>query len=611
MVSFRNIHLLDTETINQIAAGEVIESAVSVVKELVENALDAGASEIEVETLGGGQGLIVVKDNGMGICEHDIPLALQKHATSKIQKFSDLFSLNSFGFRGEALSAIASISKIEIITAVEGAEAIKVKVLGGQIVSSEFCVRQRGTTMRITDLFYNVPVRKSFQRSSQSNRMAIKKLLENQILTTQGIKWTWLNERRHELSCSQHQTFAEKVSAIMGETFTKDAFLLNCKDDSGMALLGYFGAPYEHRSTRQGQRIFINHRPIDSLFISNKILEAYSFLLPPQRYPLFIANIQLPPHWCDFNVHPRKTEVRLLKTDKIGPWLFKKVSEALLSANFDSVDGLSVASEALHLPSVFDATHSKETQKYCLQSSLDMHEHVFHHVDKDAGMMQESTNLSEIPTVIEQPKRLFDENKDHKQRQLHMCWEEQYAVRFLTAVDGVLLVEDDEGVHAVFSNNARKHLFFSMLTMRQEDSLSQSFLVPVQVNVTSQEKDFIVNHLESLKDMGLDLVQISPCTFALHSAPSCIHEDELSMWFLSFVAEGIRNGEEVSLKTLITPSLKKIGFSKTKKPFDPAWLMFFWKCGKPEKGFDGSIIRKKLVEADFLALLKINKESGC
>lgn len=601
MVAVRKIHLLDSETINQIAAGEVIESAVSVVKELIENALDAGANEIEVETLGGGQGMIVVKDNGLGISKEDIPFALQKHATSKIHKFSDLFSLNSFGFRGEALSAIASISKMEIITAVEGAEAIKVRVHGGEIVSSEVCVRQRGTTMCIHDLFYNVPVRRNFQKSSQSNRMAIKKLIENQILVTQGVKWTWLNERRHELSSSKQQSFADKVAAILGDAFVKGAFLLDCQDENGMSILGYFGAPYEHRPTRQGQRIFINNRPIDSVFISNKILDAYSFLLPPQRHPLFVVNIQLPPHWCDFNVHPRKTEVRLLKTEKIGPWLFKKVSEALLTANFESSDSCSSVSEEFKMlqPQKLDQ------EPFVAQDSLDGWHNMVQNLEVVSTVPQlESREAlshfsSDAPYSIEKTR---EPTKPHQQ--LHMCWEEKLSVRFLTAVNTVLLVEDHEGLHAVFSENARKHLFYLALSKENVMGSSQHFLIPVQISVTVLERDFILAHLEYLKSVGLDLVQIAPCSFAIHGAPACIHEDELKAWFLLFVSEGIRQIEDQTIDDVITISLKKIVFRKTKKNFDPDWLNVLWMLGKPEKGLDGSVIRKKLEEEDFLFMLK-------
>lgn len=604
MVAVRKIHLLDSETINQIAAGEVVESAVSVVKELIENALDAGASEIEVETLGGGQGMIVVKDNGMGICEQDIPLALQKHATSKIHKFSDLFSLNSFGFRGEALSAIASISKMEIITAVENSEAIKVSVCGGEITSSEVCVRQRGTTMRVYDLFYNVPVRRNFQKSFQANRIAIKKLIESQILVTQGVKWTWLNERRNELSCSQHQTFADKVAAIFGEAFIKDAFLLESHDENSMGILGYFGAPSLHRPTRQGQRIFINNRPIDSLFISNKVLDAYSFLLPPQRYPLFIVNIQLPPHWCDFNVHPRKTEVRLLKTDKIGPWLFKKVSEALLKANFEPLNTY---------PSLDDTLDEKvRSPLEYKNNSLDS-DYISQNDEKQNAVNMAAVFQPRIvDSVLASPFAVSDrcvvEEKRSQQpqihQQLHMHWEESNDVRFLATLGTVLLVEDKEGIHAIFSENARKHLFFLALSRQKESNCSQHFLIPVQISVTPVEQDFILVHLAHFKARGLDLVQIAPYTFAIHSAPAYIHEDELKDWFLVFIAEGMRKIEEQTVVDWIEISLKKVLFHKTKKNFDLHWLNILWLLGKPEKGMDGSVIRKKLAETDFFALLK-------
>lgn len=573
MAPIKKIHLLDSETINQIAAGEVIESAVSVIKELIENALDAGADEIEVETLGGGQGVIIVKDNGSGIPAKDLPLALQRHATSKISKFSDLFSLASFGFRGEALSAIASIAKMEIITAVKEAEAQCVRVHGGTIISSEACVRTVGTTMGVYDLFYNVPVRKGFQKTTHANRLGIKKIIENQILATQGVKWVWVNDRRKELSSSKNASFEEKVAMIMGEEFVKEAYVLDCADDCGMAVDGFLGAPSFHRSTRQGQRIFINNRPVDSAFISSKVSEAYSFLLPPNRYPLFILRLQLPPHWCDFNVHPQKTEVRILKTEEVGFWLFERITEMLVASNPQRV---------------FNATNMGDAEPQAFPTIS------FHSQGDAANDASSAIPVHLIPAPMPPMNRKGScplqagPQEVKTSPQISLCWKEQDKVKPLAYIGDIVLAEDSEGVHAIFASNARKFLFFSSFVEQRDRHLAQHFLVPIYINVTLQEQDFLLNHLEELKCLGLDLVQVAPCSFALHSAPSYIDEGELKSWLLCFVAEGLRKtGEDVH--QVVNATFKKTTFSRVKRQFDPSWLALLWILGKPEKGLDGSI----------------------
>lgn len=582
MTPIKKIRVLDSETINQIAAGEVIESSVSVIKELIENALDAGADEIEVETLGGGQGVIIVKDNGSGIPAKDLPLALQRHATSKISKFTDLFSLASFGFRGEALSAIASIAKMEIITAVKDAEARCVRVHGGTIISSEACVRTVGTTIGVYDLFYNVPVRKGFQKTTHANRLGIKKIIENQILATQGVKWVWINDRRKELSSSKNASFEEKVAMIMGEEFVKEAYVLDCADDRGMAVDGFLGAPSFHRSTRQGQRIFINNRPVDSAFISSKVSEAYSFLLPPNRYPLFILRLQLPPHWCDFNVHPQKTEVRILKTEEVGLWLFEKITEMLVASTSQRVFNVSDIGEAE--PQAFP-TISFHSQSDVANPSQAIPAHLI-----PVPMLPISHKGSCPPQAGPQEGR--------EPPQISLRWKEQDKVKPLAYIGDIVLAEDSEGVHAIFASNARKFLFFSSFVEQRDRHSAQHFLVPIYINVTSQEQDFLLNHLEDLKCLGLDLVQVAPCSFALHSAPSYIDEGELKSWLQCFIAEGLRKTGD-NVHQMVHATCKKVSFSRVQKQFDPSWLVLLWILGKPEKGLDGSIIRKKLTEKDF------------
>lgn len=574
-LSSSRIRLLDSATVNQIAAGEVIENAASVVKELIENALDAGADEISIETLGGGKGQIVVRDNGIGMDADEVAVAIQRHATSKISHFADIFSLASFGFRGEALPAIASISKMEIHTAKVNGLGSKTLIEKGEPVCCEACPRQPGTTISVNSLFYNVPMRQSFQKSPQMDRVAIRRLLENSILSTEGIKWTWISERRQELNIAKNQGFTERVALVMGEAFVNEAFLID-KRQNELHLTGFLGSPSMHRSTRQGQRLFINNRAVESSFISRKVAEAYAWMLPAQRYPAFVLKLSVPPMWCDFNVHPQKTEVRLLQEGQIGALLVEAISEVLLhrSPSLEekmvepTMESPLIENGGLEIPSIRPVAIS--TPLSCpnfLQQS-------FVETEANRALCKEQENLA-LP-IIER-------------------------VRFLASLGKVILVEDSEGVHALFVQAARKHLFYISLLSKRSDSLlaCQMFLVPPTVQMTKLEADFLQTRLESLAAQGIELCRISPDSFAIESAPPFIQEEELKEWIISLAHEGAFQVNE-SFEQLVENTVQKLAFSKNTRAFDHSWINVLWQIGKPEKAFDGETIRRLVLEEDFM-----------
>ncbi|WP_375793986.1 DNA mismatch repair endonuclease MutL [Chlamydia sp. 12-01] len=580
MTSRNPIQLLDTITINQIAAGEVIENSISVVKELVENALDAGADEIEIETLGGGQGLIVVKDNGCGMSAEDVALALKRHATSKIDEFSDVFSLSSFGFRGEALPAIASISKMEILSCPRSGGGSRTIIHGGEVILSEARPRQLGTTISIDSLFYNVPIRRGFQKSPQTDRIAMRKLLENRILSIEGVDWSWISERQQEFHILKHQGFAERVAFVMGEGFMQEALRVD-KGGNLARVVGFLGSPGFHRPTRLGQRMFINDRPVDSVFISKKISEAYSMLLPPQRYPVFVLKLYLPPEWCDFNVHPQKTEVRILKEEFVGEFLSETVGEVLARPQ-----GVSVFEKTTcTLPALrfFDEQLDESSlEEPCDPISLPV-------------MKMTVPALGPLPSLDREQDPLPTDS------QTQISWGVSQEVRFLTSLGKIVLAEDSEGVHAIFTEAARKHLFYlSLVDNHQHDYKSQSFLVPLCLEVTPQERIFLSSHIEEFKQLGIEISQMGPCVFSIESAPTFIGEEELKSWILSLAAESHAKVDKRAMALLVKEVLTETMFCKTLRTFDISWLSLLWQLGKPEKAFDGTQIRRLVLDEDFI-----------
>ncbi len=310
------IRALSEETINQIAAGEVIENPASAVKELVENGVDAGASRIVVEIAGGGHQLIRVSDNGIGMGKEDALLSLQRHATSKISKANDLIVLATMGFRGEALASIASISKMRLVTAEENRVGTEVEVEGGVIIHVGEASRLTGTTMEIRSLFYNVPARKKFQKSLAASVADVTKIVTQQALAHPEIGFELIVQDQPIFSVQAVEQgkivdgICERSGHLLGGHFQTDVFKMDIKQGA-CRLKGVIGSPLAHRHNRSGQNLFINRRPVLCPFISYAIRDAYGTRLPSDRHAIFSLHLEVPSYLVDVNVHPQKKEVRL------------------------------------------------------------------------------------------------------------------------------------------------------------------------------------------------------------------------------------------------------------------------------------------------------------
>ena len=285
------IRFLSELTINQIAAGEVIENPASVVKELIENAIDAGATHIKVDILAGGFQAIKVSDDGLGMSPEDAPLCLERHATSKIISSDDLFALTTMGFRGEALASIAAISKIRLLTAQEGKEAVDLEIEGGKILHTIPGARSRGTTMEVRSLFYNVPARKKFQKSPAASSAEITKVVTQLSLAHPDIGFELIQQgsSHFSLPVALRQDFLPLLKQRMEGVLSAE-FIPSCRDlafsESGYAGQGWIAEPHFSRHNRSGQFLFVNRRPVFCPAINYAIRDAYGTRLSTERHPV-------------------------------------------------------------------------------------------------------------------------------------------------------------------------------------------------------------------------------------------------------------------------------------------------------------------------------------
>lgn len=335
------IHLLSQECINQIAAGEVVERPSSIVKELVENALDAKATAISIEIKGGGISFLRVSDNGEGIFSEDLERAFMPHATSKIQNPKDLEEILSFGFRGEALASIASVAKVECISKrQEDFLAHRILVEGGSFSPIEEVGGMDGTSILVRDLFYNVPARKKFLLSESTEASRVEEMVEKLALANPGISFHFVKDGKSRFQTLGGGKLSDVVFGIYGKSFAKDS--LEIKESyypsslTGLATLhieGLLGKPSLTRSNRQYEIFFVNGRFVRDSLLSRALEDAYKPFLMQHKFPFAIVFLHLSPSLVDVNVHPQKLEVRFQNREKIYQALFDCVSKTLSKAD--------------------------------------------------------------------------------------------------------------------------------------------------------------------------------------------------------------------------------------------------------------------------------------
>lgn len=332
------IKVLDEHTINQMAAGEVIENPASVVKELVENSIDAGARKIRVEIEAGGRERIAVIDNGCGMGPKDAVLALERYATSKIETVYDLEKATTLGFRGEALASILSVSKIRMTTCLQEQSGHKgsgclLTAEGGKVLSQVAVTCEGGTEIEVQALFFNVPVRRKFQKSPSLDVQDVQQLLLKQALAYPKIGFELISDRREIFKVHVNDSL-DDIEALksrillLGHSFAREAIPLFFQTEE-IHITGMVSPATLHRPNRTGQFLFINKRSIVSPWVGAVVKEAYGPMLPSLRYPMWVLHIDMPTDWVDINVHPQKKEVRLRNETLLKKQLLQAVRESL------------------------------------------------------------------------------------------------------------------------------------------------------------------------------------------------------------------------------------------------------------------------------------------
>ncbi|HEX5835838.1 MAG TPA: DNA mismatch repair endonuclease MutL [Pyrinomonadaceae bacterium] len=329
------IRVLADHVANQIAAGEVVERPASVAKELVENAIDAGATHITIEIEAGGRRLLKVSDDGEGMVRDDAILAFERHATSKIRATDDLIAIGTLGFRGEALASIASVAKVELTTSTEdAAAATRVAIDGGRLRDVKDAAHPRGTTIVVRDLFFNVPARRKFLRAEATETFHLTNLVTHYALAHPEIAFTFVNNGRDVVRAVAAKDLRERAYQIFGAEFLENLLAVDGGDPHVARVTGFVSAPRDRRTTRDSQYLFVNRRFVRDRMIGRSLSEGYRSILPHGAYPAALLFIETPLEEVDVNVHPAKTEVRFRRSAAVGDAVREAVRDALASNDY-------------------------------------------------------------------------------------------------------------------------------------------------------------------------------------------------------------------------------------------------------------------------------------
>lgn len=312
------IKILDEFTIQKIAAGEIIERPSSVIKELIENSLDAKSSSITIEITNGGKNYIRVTDNGDGFAEDDLKIAFKRHSTSKLANIEDLYKIMSFGFRGEALASISAVSKMEVLTRTKNSlTGLQAFVENGEVKKIRPIGCPKGTTIIVRDLFYNLPVRENFLKSDTVEANNISDTIYRLALGNNGISFKYIKDNKVVFNISKNNDLISNVYILLGKEFSENLIDINYRS-SDFDIFGYISNNTFYRSNRSHQYLYVNKRYVKNHFISNLIENKYKSIIPINRYPVFIIFIDINPLLIDVNIHPTKQEIKFTNQNEIG-----------------------------------------------------------------------------------------------------------------------------------------------------------------------------------------------------------------------------------------------------------------------------------------------------
>lgn len=511
---------------NQIAAGEVVERPCSVVKELVENALDAGAATIEVRIKDGGLSYLVVQDDGCGMDEEDVQKAIKRYATSKIASAHDLESLTSFGFRGEALPSIASISHMSIISRVSGeTHATKAIIDAGTIVEVTRTGALYGTRMEVRDLFFNVPARLKFIKSQRTEAAAIDKLLRSFAFVYEDVVWKFYNDDKLIFSSAQGENrVLERAQALLGKD-TEGLLYLFDEATSLVRIQGALCAPLLTRNDVRGINIFVNRRVVNDRKLSGAIKAAFRTLLEVGQNPICAFNIEIAPEEVDVNVHPRKAEVRFVDERRVFSHIIRMLGDFLSKTPW-----LKPYEPAPQLPELYPSARFREEDQR-MRQSMDF-------LLRDARPEEKQADLYRQPDLAPTPstKRLLPANRYSDLRVIGQV-SQTY-----------LLCESEEGLVLLDQHAAHERVMFEYLRSQKTKGVASSpLLIPLKVDLDAHDMLLAMAHMDDFNGFGMEMEAFGESSIVIRALPDFMKDIDAASLIRDILSEFLLLGRANSV----------------------------------------------------------------
>ena len=541
------IRPLPPELINQIAAGEVIERPSSVVKELVENSLDAGAAHVEVDIELGGARLIRVRDDGDGIAPEDLPLAVASHATSKIGSFDDLEHVASMGFRGEALASMASVGRFAMTSRLRGMDnAFRIEVDSGRMQDVRPAQHPQGTSVELRDLFYNVPARRKFLRAERTEFAHVDDLLKSLALARSSVEFRLSHNGKSVRvwkAARDEQSMLMRVAEVLGETFPQQSLRID-HASAGMRLSGWVGLPTASRPQADAQYFYVNGRLVRDRVVAHAVRQAYADVLFHGRYPAFVLYLELDPAGVDVNVHPAKSEVRFREQRLVHDFLFRTLHEALAETRagqhvpVEAPTWNATADVASNVVQNITRQVSGSWPASAAQSRLHLGVREEPLADY-AALLGGDTAAAPIATLQTMPAADASEAPPLG-----------YAIAQLKTI--YILAENAHGLVLVDMHAAHERITYEKLKSGRACSnlRSQMLLVPLSVPVSAKEAVAAEEHGEPLADWGLELSRSGPSAVVVRRIPALLEGADVAELTRSVLGELAQHGSSRQLQEL-------------------------------------------------------------
>lgn len=519
------IRRLDTVLVNQIAAGEVIERPASLVKELVENALDAGARDVQVDVQMGGARRISVRDDGHGIARDDLAMALERHATSKIASLDDLFQVASLGFRGEALPSIAAVSRLEITSrAADDERGFRVRCHGGGAIDGPVpAPHPVGTTVTVEDLFYNVPARRKFLRTEKTEFRYLLEVVQRMALGSFNVGFELVHNGRRVLRLASAADGLARVAEVLGRGFAEQHRIIEA-EAPGLRLAGWIGLPTFSRAQRDMQYFFVNGRSVRDRFIAHAVRRGFSDVMSHGRHPAFALYLDMDPAMVDVNVHPAKVEVRFRDGAAVHDFVYRALHHALSQTRAgDTAEGLADRREPAAAGEEFVAPGAR----FGLQRSLGLT------VREPASSWRPLLGSIGVFGATAAHAPAVDENEVDPGDAPPLG----YAVAQLKGV--YILAENAEGLIVVDMHAAHERILYERLKSQQAAGAvaSQPLAVPLDLALSAREADLAETFAETFRELGFEIDRASSESLIVRSVPAILASSDLPRLIRDVIAD--------------------------------------------------------------------------